>query len=122
MNSIKNDIFLLEDIVKKNFSSKYKDSVLGATFYFLIMFFLNIPVISLFIMIVDFGLILSIVCVNYMDIQHLWTVISMILMYASAFFYPMDIILEHFRKYMLLNPLYWFIDYLSKDCSNGGFV
>ena len=25
----KNDIFLLEEIVKKNFSSKYKDSVLG---------------------------------------------------------------------------------------------
>ena len=30
MSSIKkNDIFLLEEIVKKNFSSKYKDSVLG---------------------------------------------------------------------------------------------
>ena len=211
MSSIKkNDIFLLEEIVKKNFSSKYKDSVLGilwtilspllimtlftiifstifggnidnyavyfltgwclfqffnssisssmnalkgnksilqrtpapkyifvlggilseflnylimlillaiimfithATFHFPIMFFSIIPIISLFIMIVGLGLMLSIACVYYTDIRHLWSVIALMLMYASAIFYPIDIIPEPFKGYMLLNPLYWVIDH-----------
>ncbi|WP_296883763.1 ABC transporter permease [uncultured Methanobrevibacter sp.] len=210
MSSIKkNDIFLLEEIVKKNFSSKYKDSVLGilwtilspllmmalftiifstifggtidnfavyflcgwclfqffnssisssmnalkgnkpilqrtpapkyifvlgsilseflnflimlillvvilfitnATFHFPIIFFSIIPIISLFIMIVGLGLILSVACVYYTDIGHLWSVISMMLLYASAVFYPMDIIPQPFRGYIMLNPLYWVID------------
>ena len=210
MNLIKmNDIFLLEEIVKKNFSSKYKDSVLGvmwtilspllmmalftiifstifgrnienfpvyflcgwclfqffnasisssmnalkgnksilqrtpapkyifvlggilseflnylimlillviimfithATFHFPIIFCSIIPVILLFIMIVGLGLMLSIACVYYTDIKHLWKVISMMFMYASAIFYPMSIIPEPFRGYMMLNPLYWVID------------
>ena len=210
MSSIKkNDIFLLEEIVKKNFSSKYKDSVLGivwtilspllmmalftiifstifgrnienfpvyflcgwclfqffntsisasmdalrgnksilqrtpapkyifvlggilseflnylimlillviimfithATFYFPIIFCSIIPIILLFIMNVGLGLMLSIACVYYTDIRHLWTVMSMMFMYASAIFYPMEIIPEPFRGYMMLNPLYWAID------------
>ncbi|WP_410319629.1 ABC transporter permease [Methanobrevibacter sp.] len=81
-----------------------------ATFHFPIMFFSIIPIISLFIMIVGLGLMLSIACVYYTDIQHLWGVISMMLLYASAIFYPMDIIPEPFRGYLLLNPLYWVID------------
>lgn len=210
MSSIKkNDIFLLEEIVKKNFSSKYKDSVLGvmwtilspllmmalftiifstifgrnienfpvyflsgwclyqffnasisvsmnalkgnksilqrtpapkyifvlgsilseflnylimlvllvvimfithAPFYFPIIFCSIIPIILLFVMIVGLGLMLSIACVYYTDIKHLWSVISMMFMYASAIFYPMDIIPEPFRGYLMLNPLYWAID------------
>ena len=212
MSSIKkNDIFLLEEIVKKNFSSKYKDSVLGvmwtilspllmmalftiifstifgktiqnfpvyflcgwclfqfftysisismnalkgnksilqrtpapkyifvlggilseflnylimlvllviimlitsSPFHFPIIFCSIIPIISVFIMIVGLGLMLSIACVYYADIEHLWRVISMMLMYASAIFYPMEIIPEPFRGYMMLNPLYWAIDQL----------
>ena len=210
MNSIKkNDIFLLEDVVKKNFSSKYKDSVLGVmwtilspllmmalftiifstifgrnienfpvyflsgwcifqffnssllasmdaikgnkhilqrtpapkyifvlgsilseflnylimlilliiimfitrvTFHFPLIFCSIIPIILLFIMIVGLGLMLSIACVYYTDIRHLWTIISMMLMYASGIFYPMDIIPVQFRGYIMLNPLYWVIN------------
>ena len=205
----KNDLFLLEEIVKKNFSSKYKESVLGvmwtilspllmmalftiifstlfgrtidnfavyflsgwclfqffnasisvsmnalkgnksilqrtpapkyifvlggilseflnylimlillviimfithATFHFPIIFCSIIPIISLFIMNVGLGLMLSIACVYYTDIRHLWSVISMMFMYSSAIFYPMEIIPEPFRGYMMLNPLYWAID------------
>ena len=204
----KNDLFLLEEIVKRNFSSKYKDSVLGILWtvlspllmmalftiifstifgrnidnyplYFLcgwciFMFFnasvntamgalksnknilqrtpapkyifilgavisefLNfiimmiiligviivthapfyftsllsfIPIISLLIMITGLGLMLSVVCVYYTDIQHLWRVLSMMIMYASAIFYPMDIIPEPYHQYMASNPLFWIID------------
>ena len=69
-----------------------------------------IPLISLFILITGLGLILSIVCVYYTDIQHLWGVITMMVMYGCAIFYPMDIIPEPFHKYMILNPLYWIIE------------
>ena len=205
----KNDMFLLEEIVKKNFSSKYKDSVLGvmwtilspllmmalftivfstlfsrnidnfavyflcgwclfqffvnsisvsmvalkdnksilqrtpapkyifvlgailseflnylimlillvvimfithAPFHFPIIFCSIIPIISLFIMVVGLGLMVSIACVYYTDIRHLWTVLSMMFMYASALFYPIEIVPEPFRRYLLLNPLYWAID------------
>lgn len=205
----KNDLFLLEEIVKKNFSSKYKDSVLGilwtilspllmmilftivfstifgrdienypiyflcgwciynffsstisasmnalkgnksilqrtpapkyifvlgsiiseflnffimmvllvvmmfvtqAPFYFSTMFFSIIPIICLLMMLIGLGLMLAIVCVYYTDVQHLWGVISMMLMYASAIFYPMGIIPEPYRQYMVLNPIYWVIN------------
>ena len=81
-----------------------------APFYLPTMFFTIIPVISLLIMITGLGLMLSIACVYYTDIKHLWTIISLMLMYASAIFYPMNIIPYEYRQYLLLNPLYWIID------------
>ncbi|WP_394350244.1 ABC transporter permease [uncultured Methanobrevibacter sp.] len=82
-----------------------------APFYFPIIFGSIIPIISLFFLIVGWGLMLSITCVYYTNIQHLWTVVSMMLLYSCAIFYPMDIIPESFRGYMMLNPLYWIIDH-----------
>lgn len=84
--------------------------IMGVPFQGQIMIFSIIPVISLFIMIVGLGLMLSVVCVYYSDILHLWSVLSMMFMYASATFYPMDIVPEPFHKYLILNPLYWVID------------
>lgn len=69
-----------------------------------------IPLISLLISIIGIGLILSIVCVYYTDVEHLWIVVVSMGMYASALFYPMDIIPEPYHSYMILNPLYWIID------------
>ena len=81
-----------------------------AQFYLPAMLFAIIPIISLVIMITGLGLMLSIACVYYTDIQHLWTIISLMLMYASAIFYPMEIIPIEYRQYLVLNPLYWIID------------
>ncbi len=204
----KNNLFLLEEIVKRNFSSKYKDSVLGILWSFikplLIMILLTIifsalfrqtienypvyvisgkciydffnastnssvyalksnvgilkrtaapkhifvlggilsefinflitlillfgvmivtqatfrpmmilsiiPIITLVIMLTGIGLILSIICVYYTDIQHLWGVLLMALMYASAIFYPINILPEPYYSILILNPLYWFIE------------
>lgn len=210
MNLIKrNDLFLLEEIIKKNFSSKYKDSVLGifwsvlrpllvmivltivfstffksyvdnypvyllsgrciyefflgsvgvamnsisgnknilqktaapkyvfvlgsiisefinfiitliilfvvmivthAPFNLTIMPFSIIPIFSALIMFTGLGLILSILRAYYSDIQHLWGVITMIVMYASAIFYPMEIIPEPYHSYLILNPIFWIIN------------
>ena len=84
-------------------------TITHATFYMTFILFF-IPLVPLFIMITGFGLVLSIVCVYYTDIQHLWSVLSMFLMYASGIFYPMSIIPNPYRQYLLLNPLYWAID------------
>lgn len=69
-----------------------------------------IPIISLLIMITGIGLILSILRMYYNDIEHLWSVAILMGMYASAIFYPMDIIPEPYHSYMILNPIFWIID------------
>ena len=84
--------------------------VINAPFYIPLMFLSIIPVISLVIMITGLSLILSIVSVYYTDIQHLWGVVTLMLMYACAIFYPVTIVPEPYYSYMILNPLFWFID------------
>ena len=69
-----------------------------------------IPIISLIMMILGIGFIVAIFCVYYSDIQHLWGVISLLLMYSSAMFYPMDIVPEPYHSYMILNPVFWVIN------------
>ena len=69
-----------------------------------------IPLFSLICMITGISLILSILCVYYTDIKHLWNVLTVMLVYASAIFYPMSIIPQPYYKYMILNPIYWIID------------
>ena len=90
----------------------------NATFYWSI-FFAIIPVFSLLIMLIGLGLIVSIACVYYTDIKYLWSVLSMMLMYASAIFYPMDIIPEPYRGFLILNPFYWAVDQFRCFIYNG---
>ena len=79
------------------------------TFYWSTIPFLIIPIISLLIMVSGLGLIVSIACIYYTDIRHLWTVLSMMLMYASVIFYPITIIPQPYQSYICLNPVYWAI-------------
>jgi len=81
-----------------------------APFYWNTIPFSIIPVISLSIMVTGLGFMLSIVCVFYSDVIHLWNVISTMVMYASAVFYPMDIIPEPYHQFLILNPMFWVID------------
>lgn len=84
--------------------------VTNASFHLLTSILAIFPIICLIMMITGISLILSVLCVYFSDIQHLWSVVTLMLMYASALFYPMDIIPEPFYHYMILNPLYWIID------------
>ncbi len=81
-----------------------------ATFYFTIIPLSVIPIISLLMITTGISLIISIFRVYYTDVEHLWSVVTLMIMYASAIFYPMDIIPEPFYDYVILNPLYWIID------------
>lgn len=84
--------------------------VTNAPFHLFTSIFTIIPILNLIMMITGIGLILAVLCVYFSDIEHLWSVVTLMLMYASAIFYPMDIIPEPFHKYMILNPIYWVID------------
>lgn len=69
-----------------------------------------IPITSLLIMVTGIGLMLSVFRIYFTDIEHLWSVVILMGMYASAIFYPMDIIPEPYHRYMILNPIFWIID------------
>ena len=84
--------------------------VTKASFHLVTSIIAILPIISLIMMITGTGLILAVLCVYFSDIQHLWGVITYMLMYASAIFYPMDIIPEPYHQYMILNPVFWVID------------
>ena len=76
----------------------------------IMMTYMIIPVISLILMTTGFSLVVSILAVYYSDIIHLWGVVSLLILYTSAIFYPMDIISEPFRSYAILSPVFWIID------------
>lgn len=88
-------------------------------FYFTIFPLNIVPILAITIMIIGLGLILSIICVYFTDMQHLWGVITLMIMYASALFYPMEIIPEPYHYYMSLNPVFWTINQFRDIMMNG---
>lgn len=69
-----------------------------------------IPLLQLFLLSFGIGLILVTIEVPFRDMEYMWNVCLLIIMYASAIFYDADTILE--SKYALLmkcNPLYMVI-------------
>ena len=79
-------------------------------FYFNTIPYVIIPTISMIMMVCGLGLIFSIITVYYSDVMHLWGAISLMILYTSALFYPMDIVPEPFHSIALLNPVFWIID------------
>jgi ABC-2 type transport system permease protein len=70
-----------------------------------------IPIFVLLIMSIAAALILSTVCVFFRDIEYLWDVILMLLMYCSAIFYFVTSIKsEIVRSVIQINPIYCIIE------------
>lgn len=84
--------------------------VTQSPFYWLTLPFSIIPIMCLFIIVTGLSLIISIFSVYYSDIQHLWGIVAMLLIYASAIFYPMEIVPEPYRQILMSNPIFWVID------------
>ncbi len=72
------------------------------------------PVVMLMLFNIGVGLILSALFVFFKDIQYLWSVFTMLLMYMSAIFYTIDGYSPMVRNLFLLNPVYLFIRYFRK--------
>lgn len=81
-----------------------------------IMFmFILYPLICLLLLSLGWGLILATTNVFFRDMQHLYSVVLLVIMYASAIFYSADIINAQYIKILNLNPIYPIIN-VFRDC------
>ena len=69
------------------------------------------PIFGLLLFNLGVGLILSALFVFFRDIQYLWSVFTLLLMYMSAIFYTIDNYSATVQNLFLLNPVYLFIRY-----------
>lgn len=66
-----------------------------------------IPLILLFVMSLGVGLILSAAAVFFRDIEYLWSVALMLIMYCSAIFYAPSTVIDNGYEWVFeINPLY----------------
>lgn len=69
-----------------------------------------IPLINLFIMALGVGMILSTLCVFFRDVEYLWSVVLMLIMYCSAIFYFIDQMSGSAQRLIKMNPLFGIIN------------
>jgi ABC-2 type transport system permease protein len=66
---------------------------------------------TLLIVTIGVGIILCVLDVFFRDVEYLWNVATMIIMYLSAIFYPVERLEKHGLAWLLdLNPLYCIIN------------
>ena len=94
--------------------------VTRAPFYPLAVFSV-IPIGILFLLIMGVGLVLSILCTKFTDIEYLYKIFTSLLIYACAIFYPIDIVPQPIRQYMELNPIYGIIAQFREFVMYGRF-
>jgi lipopolysaccharide transport system permease protein len=68
--------------------------------------FASLPLFALLLLTIGIGLIVATLNVFFRDIEYLYGVLLMILMWAMPIFYPADIVPESFRWIQYYNPLY----------------
>ena len=83
------------------------DGVSVTPLFFLLLF----PIVCLIIFNLGVGLSLSALFVFFRDLQYLWSVFTMLLMYLSAIFYDVSGFSSRVRQLFLLNPVYSYIRY-----------
>lgn len=79
--------------------------ITGAPFQ-ITTFFAIIPLIFLILLIIGVGLILAVLNTYFSDVGYLYSIFTLLLMYASALFYPMEIVPADIQMIFTLNPIY----------------
>lgn len=79
--------------------------ITGAQFH-LTSIYAIVPILLLVVLIFGVGLILAVCNTYFSDIGYLYNVFTLILMYASALFYPMEIVPGQVQMIFTLNPVY----------------
>jgi ABC-2 type transport system permease protein len=82
-------------------------------------FALLIPIICLVFFNLGVGLILSALFVFFRDVQYLWSVFTMLLMYVSAIFYSIDGYSPTVQMLFHLNPVFVYISYFRAVVLSG---
>ena len=83
------------------------------------IFLLPFPLLMLFAFSFGVGLILASMMVFFRDMQFLWGIFSMLLMYFTPVFYPETIIPAAFMTVYKLNPLYHVLRFIRSILMNG---
>lgn len=66
-----------------------------------------VPLLILFVMSLGISLILATLSVFFRDVEYIWGVLTMLIMYASAIFYPVERIINSGKGWVFnLNPVY----------------
>jgi lipopolysaccharide transport system permease protein len=68
--------------------------------------FTSLPILALLFFTIGVGLILATINVFFRDLEHLYGVFTMLLMYATPIFYPPSIVPASFRFIQDYNPIY----------------
>ena len=84
--------------------------------HFLMLIF---PVCCLVIFNIGVGLILSAMFVFFRDVQYLYDIFTLLLMYMSAIFYQVESMAPWFQKLIMFNPVYCYIKYFRIVVLNG---
>ena len=80
---------------------------------------LIVPIVFLMLFNVGVGLILSALYVFFKDVQYLWSVFTMLLMYLSAIFYTTSSYSPLVQNLFYLNPVYAYITYFRQVVIDG---
>lgn len=91
--------------------------VTGATFHPTLLLSI-IPIALLFMLVFGLGLILSVANTYFSDIGYLYNVFTLILMYSSALFYPIEVVPPRIQIIFTLNPIYTAIS-TFRECVYG---
>lgn len=82
-------------------------------------FLLLYPIVCLVIFNIGVGLILSAMFVVFRDIQYLYDIFTLALMYFSAIFYTIDSYAKNFQNLFYLNPVFVYITYFRRIVIEG---
>ncbi len=83
----------------------------GIAFHFRFLMIIY-PIVCLIVFNIGCGFILSALFVIFKDVQYLYDIFTLMLMYLSAIFYYTDTYSENVQRIFYLNPLYVYITYI----------
>lgn len=89
---------------------------IGFTWRFVLLVY---PIVTLFLFNVGVGLILSALHVFFRDMDYIWRVFLMLLMYGSAIFYPVTALSPRVQAVFAFNPVYRHIAYFREIVIEG---
>ena len=82
-------------------------------------FYALIPLVLLLVFSCGVGMILSAVSVFFRDITHIYSVFSLAWMYMTPIFYPISIVPDDVKSYLLCNPIYYYLEFFRAALIHG---
>lgn len=88
--------------------------IVGAKFT-VFLIFSSLPILVLLVMALGMGLIMGTLNVFFRDVEHLYAVFTLILLYACPVFYPADIVPPQYKFIQTYNPMFYLLSCM-RDC------